>query len=259
MPTDPVEKAKVVELAEGFYVRVAIDNMAWIDLGEDIVVVDALEENHLEGEVFSAISSTMGDRTVRYVLNTHTHYDHTALNKAFQRRFGSEIVNQTTTPIPQAGRWFKGSRRRLLMLGVPGCHTAEDCIVWSPQDKALFVGDIFGWGLIPLTQSLTDKTAQLLLDTYRRLIEYEASVVIPGHGPLCTTAELQRWVQYFEQLRKDVAYACAASKTDQEIVQEITVPADMQTWWRFTLWKHQDSLTKTLQAIRARRLSVPTA
>ncbi len=255
MTTDPAETPKLVTLGEGFHVRQAVDNIAWVDLGDYAIVIDALEQPELEEEVFEAIRSTLGGKSVRYLLNTHTHYDHVALNASFQHRFGTEIINQRTAPVGPEGRWFEGSRRRLLMLPAGGCHTDEDCIVWVPDDRALFVGDIFGWGLIPLTTSLCDESAKLLVDTYARLIEFDASVVIPGHGPLCTTAELKRWVEYFYWLHEGVSRACSAGRSERQITREIPPPEDMKTWWRFLQWKHEDGLGKVLQAVRGGRLA----
>ena len=201
-------------------------------------------------ETLADIRSTLGDRPIRYVLNTHTHYDHVALNPAFQRRCGAEIINQRATPLPAEGRWFDGPRRRVHMLPMPGCHTPEDCIVWVPEDRALFVGDIFGWGLINLSTTLGPETAELLVDTHRRLIDYGAEYVIPGHGPLCTTAELQRWVEYFAWLHEQVCRACGEGKADAQILGDLSPPEDMQAWWRFVQWKHEDSLAKVLRAVR---------
>ena len=215
MPDDPADTPKLINLADGLYVRQAVDNIAWIDLGDCGLVVDALEESKLEDEIFAAIDSSLGDKPIRYLLNTHTHYDHTALNEAFRRRFGAEIVNRRTASIPSQGRWFEGWKRRVLMLSMPDCHSPEDCIIWVPEDRILFVGDIFGWGLISLTRNLDADTAKLLLNSYARMIEFNACVVVPGHGPLCTSGELKRWEEYF---------------------------------------KHEDSLAKVLKAVRCGRL-----
>ncbi|MFB3892743.1 MAG: MBL fold metallo-hydrolase [Phycisphaerae bacterium] len=248
--TDPAEAPKIIEVADGFFVRQEIDNIAWIDLGEYAVAVDALEQARLEKEVFAAIRSSLGGKPVKYVLNTHTHYDHVALNGAFARQFASEIINQDTTPLPAEGRWFEGTRRRVLMLPMPGCHTDEDCIVWVEPDKALFVGDIFGWGLIPLTVNLRAESEKLLMDTYQRLIDFGASTVIPGHGPLCTTAELRRWVTYYRWLVERASALSRAGKSDAQITSELAPPEDMRTWWRFLKWKHDDSVAKVLKSVR---------
>ena len=250
MADDPAETPSIEKVAEGFYVRQAIDNTAWVDMGGFAVVVDALEQPDLEDEVFHAIDETIGQTPVRYLFNTHTHYDHVALNGAFKKRYGTEIVNARTATIPPEGLWYEGERRRALMLPMPGCHTDEDCIVWLPEDRALFVGDIFGWGLIPLTRSLNDQTAQLLLNTHQRLIDLDPAVVIPGHGPMCKVDELKRWVGYFCRLRDEARRACSEGMTDDQIAHLLAPPDDMKTWWRFLQWKHQDSVTKVIEAVR---------
>ena len=249
MSTDAADIPKIITVAEGFCVRQAIDNIAWIDLGSTALVVDALEQPELEAEVFAAIRSTLGDKRVEYLLNTHTHYDHVALNEVFRRR-GARIVNAQTTPLGPEGMWFEGSRRRVRMLPMPGCHTEEDCVVWVEPDRALFVGDIFGWGLIPLIVNLRADSARLLVDTYTRLIDMNPAVVIPGHGPLCTADHLRRWLEYFDWLRQEVARGCDSGSSDAEILSRLAPPDDMKTWWRFLKWKHQDSLAKVLKAVR---------
>jgi len=248
--TDP-DTPKIITVAEGFCVRQEIDNIAWIDLGGCGVVVDALERRELEEEVLAAIRVTLGQTPLRYVLNTHTHGDHTALNAALAREFGAEIVNQRTAPVGPEGRWFEGTRRRLKWLHMPGCHTPEDCVAWVPADKALFVGDIFGWGLVPSSGALGAEAARRLLDTCRRLIDFDPAVVIPGHGPLGTKQTLERYVAYIEWLRERCAAAVRAGKSDDEIRAELAPPDDMAGWWRFLAWKHADSLGKVLQAARA--------
>lgn len=254
MSVEQADIPKLIQVAEGFVVRQAVDNMAWIDLGEYAVVVDALEQPELEAEVLGAIAKTLPGRTVRYVLNTHAHYDHVALNAALVRRHGAEVVDNVSGAIGPNGRRFKGSRREALMLPMPSCHTEEDCIVWVPQERVLFVGDIFGWGLIPLTCELTAETGAMLVDTYNRLIAFDAAVVVPGHGPLCSTAELKRWVEYLHWLVAEVRQACRVGGDDKAVLRRVGPPADMTGWWRLLAWKHSDSLAKVLAAVREGKL-----
>jgi len=250
MKPDPADIPSMEQVADGFFVRQAIDNIGWVDMGGFAVVVDALEQRELEEEVFRAIGETIGDVPVRYVFNTHTHYDHVALNGAFKRRLGSEIINRRTCKIPPEGRWYKGQRRRALLLPMPGCHTKDDCVVWVPEDRALFVGDIFGWGLISLTGHLNEKTERLLLETHQKLIDLGPAVVIPGHGPLCSVNELERWVKYFCWLRDEVARAVDTGLTDKEIKHTLAPPEDMKCWWRLVQWKHEDSVARVIKAVR---------
>jgi len=59
MASDEAETAKIVTVAEGFFVRQAVDNIAWIDMGDFALVVDALEQPELEEEVASARRSSI--------------------------------------------------------------------------------------------------------------------------------------------------------------------------------------------------------
>jgi len=255
MPDDPMAVAKVIEAAPGFFVRQAIDVMAWIDLGGQAVVVDALEEARLENEVFDAIARTLPDSPVRYVLNTHTHYDHVALNEAFVSRCGAQVINQDAAPLGPEGRWFEGPRRRLVMLPFGGCHTREDCLVWSPADRVLCVGDVFGYGLVPLTGALTDESADLLRQAYRAMIAYDPAVVVPGHGPVCGAGELRRWLEYFDWLIEQGRQVVREGLDDEQAAARLAPPEDMRGWWRFVQWKHADSVQKVLSALRRGRLS----
>ena len=247
---DIAETAQIIEPAPGLFVRQAVDNITWADMGDYILVVDALEQPELEQEVMEAIQRTVGDDPVRCLINTHTHYDHVALNDAFRRRYDTEIVNKATSQVPDEGRWFTGPRRRAAMIPMVGCHTDEDCVVWFPDDRVLLVGDIFGWGIIPLVGRLNRDSLRLLEDTYARLIEFDARTVVPGHGPLCTTPDLRRWVDYLHDLIDAVRAACRAGRSDEQILSGTPAPEDMHLWWRFLKWKHADSVQKVLRSVR---------
>jgi len=160
----------VLHVSDGVWVRQAVDNIGWADLGGSAVVVDALEQRRLKGEVFAGLDQTLGETPMRYVLNTHTHGDHTALNRPLAKRYDAQIVNGRTVNPGENGRWFEGERGRALLLPTPGCHTDEDCCVWIEPDRVLFVGDVFGWGLAGPNGALAPGQAGHILRTYERLI-----------------------------------------------------------------------------------------
>ncbi len=244
---DP-ERAQVAELAEGVYARCEIDNMGWIDAGGFTVVVDTLEQPASFSEVRREIVRTAGEQPVRYVLNTHTHPDHVALNEDF-RREGAEIINGRTAPPPAEGLNVEGDKRAVRLIPMGGCHTNYDCIVWLPGEKVMFVGDLFGWGLIPWMGNLTEDRRTLLLDTYSRLLEYAPETVVPGHGPLCSGDELRRWRDYFLWLIETVKRKLMEGyRPDQINSSVIPPPEDMRDWWRFVEWKHEDSIRKVAKA-----------
>jgi cyclase len=241
---------KILEPAPGVWVRQEIDNIAWIDLGEDLLVIDALERPELADEVCNAIAETTGGKPVRTVVNTHTHYDHVALNDVFVQRFGAEILNAKTRVLPADGIAVGTAERPVLVQPMPDCHTHEDCIVHLPKDGVLFVGDIFGWGLVPWDRPLTQAKADHIAKTYRYLVSLGAGTVVPGHGPLCSTAHLERWLRYFTELIETVRAARTEGASRREIRDDtVPPPEDMADWWRFLQWKHEDSVKKVSQAV----------
>ena len=247
---DPADDPQVIEIAPGVWVRVEVDSIAWIDMGGWAVVIDAHEDPAVEGELFGAMAATLGETPITTVINTHTHYDHIYFNETFRQRFGAEIVNQETTPIPPEGRWIEGHGRRLLIVPMVGCHTPEDVVIWLPDCKVLFVGDIFGWGLINLIGRLNAETVPDILTAYDRVIAMGAETVVVGHGPVCTNAELTRWVEYFRWLHAEVLAAIDAGQNDEAITHAIAPPDDMHDWWRFVEWKHEHSVDRMITSIR---------
>ena len=260
-PRTPPELPGTPALTEpcpGVFIRVAVDVMGWIDMGSWTLVVDTLEQPELAPEIFRAMADSAGPgKPPQIVLNTHLHADHTALNHAFQKQFNSAIINARTAPLPPAGQTFTGDHgRRVQFIPMPGCHTDDDFIVWLPDDRVLFAGDIFNWGLIPGDRPMTTEKFNLLKTTYRRLIALAAETVVAGHGPLATSAELRRQLAYYEWLPDAIrdAFACGHDETAIVDGDIIPPPADMCHWWRFTMWKHRDSLKKVCRAIRLGRL-----
>ncbi len=255
MGGNTADEAKLISLGTGFAVRQEVDNIAWMVVDDGVLVVDALEQPSLGPEVLRLMAETAGELPVRWVLNTHTHYDHIALNSMFRERFGAEIVNSRERNIPPDGLVFGRGARTVRMLHVPGCHTAEDCIVWVPEDSVLFVGDIFGWGLIPWDAPLDRSKLDGIIQTYEELISFGAETVVPGHGPLCTTADLRRWIEYVNQVVDAARAASGSGKTRREIRSGgIAPPEDMQHWWRFLQWKHEDTVGKITQAVARGKL-----
>ena len=243
--------AKLIQISAGLYVRQEIDNMGWADMGANgIFVVDALEHAELEDEVMSSIANTIPDKHVSIVFNTHTHYDHVALNAAFKKKHGAEIINRKTRDIPEDGLEFEGGDRSCCFMPVPGGHTADDCVVWFPDDSVLFVGDLFGWGLITSMNSATSEVMTGLEAIYNRLIDFGAENVVPGHGPLCSTAELERCRDYHDWLTGEVYSGVENGVPARDLAGAIPVPEDMRNWWRLEEWKHEQNIRKLIKGAR---------
>lgn len=82
-------------------------------------------------------------------------------------------------------------------------HTAGDSVVWLPEHKVLFTGDLVMNQVTPfcLMGSITGSLTAL-----ERLRAYHATTIVPGHGPLAGPEVLdqtQGYLRLVQQLAKD--------------------------------------------------------
>ena len=225
---------KVLEVQPNIFVRNAIDNLTWVNLGDQIVVIDALEEVELADEVLKAIRATSA-LPITYMINTHRHSDHMALNPFFES-LGAEIIS--FHDLKGKTKTIKGSNNLSLdLIPLPKTHSNKDILVHIPEVNVLCCGDVFGWGLVPWEGRMRQEIYQNICQVYEQMISMQPETVIPGHGPLCTTNELKRWLTYFKDLVE-------IQQTNPNKLKTTVPPDDMKTWWRFVEWKHQFSLDK---------------
>jgi glyoxylase-like metal-dependent hydrolase (beta-lactamase superfamily II) len=241
------EEGEVSQVADGVFVRHAVDNCTWAVLDDSVLIVDALEESHLAGEVLEHIRKTTG-KPVRYLAITHWHGDHTACNRAFAEAGATVVAHESTAPEKRSTGdgnaditfgtllTIRGGRRSVELHHMGGTHTPGDIALFLPWAKVLCVGDLFGWGLIPLHQ-ITKESAATLMRIMQRLVDFGAAVIVPGHGPTATTAHVERFMEYFQYLLEELPARARAGKSAKQIQAEMPRPDDMLDWWRFD-WKH---------------------
>ena len=242
---------EVRELAPGVWVREAVDNCAWADLGDGVVVIDALEEPEMDAVIRAAIAETAA-KPLKWVVNTHWHKDHIACNPAWAALGATVIAHESCAPatpgrdgnpdITFAHRYtLHGAERSVELEWLGGTHTPADTIVYFPWARVLHIADLFGWGLFPL-QRVTPVTTARMVEVVERILTYDATVVICGHGPTLTLDHLRRWLVYFKDLTEKAEEWRAQGKDGAELKTLVPPPSDMQDWWRFVDWKHAKNL-----------------
>jgi len=106
-----------------------------------------------------------------------------------QRLQGTELV------LPQ--RWLQGTDETLSLGGVAvevkyrgGGHSPGDVIVWLPQQRVAFAGDVvYVQRMLGMNPASRTKP---WLASFAALESLQPAVVVPGHGPLTTLEQAQR-------------------------------------------------------------------
>lgn len=215
-----------------------ISNAAFVVTADGVVVVDALGSPALAHELLATIAR-ITPQPVRQVVVTHFHADHIYGLQVFKdagavitaQRDGQIYLHSDAaqlrlqasrtelapwidaqTRLVPADRWiseptpFTLGGVEFLLLPAGPAHTAEDLVVFLPQQRVLIAGDLVFRGRIPFVGQADSGRWIEALD---RLIGFRADLIVPGHGPASANAQadLQLTRDYLQHLRLTMGQA----------------------------------------------------
>ena len=196
----------------------------------------------LTGRILAAIREIDPD-PIRFVINTHWHGDHTGGNENVartgavivaqdnvRRRMSMEQVVRGTAvpPSPAAalpvvtfteGVTFHLNGDDIRVTHVAHAHTDGDALVYWTRANVLHMGDTFWSGLLPfidLDSGGSIDGAIAAADT-GLAIANDATVIVPGHGPVGRRPDLLAYRDMLRSLRDQVARAMRAGRTLDQI------------------------------------------
>ena len=202
------------EVTPGVYAYIQLDgswglnNTGFITGREAVSVVDTCFTEARTRAFLRAIGGVT-DLPIRTLVNTHHHGDHTHGNYLLPGAaiVGHELCRQTVIdtgihtlrPLFPNVVWgdlelappFITFRDRLdlfvdglkLELHYMGpAHTTNDVVVWIPERRTLFTGDLVFNGGTPFVAMGSIAGSLTALE---RLRGFDAEIIVPGHGPVC--------------------------------------------------------------------------
>ena len=240
-----------------------LGNAGFVVGPDAVLVVDTFATEAGAQELSDAIRRTT-DKPVRWVVNTHYHYDHLGGDAVFTRQGAVVIAHDNVrawvrtenlkwrkeltaadrdmvahlilpdvTHRDRATSWLGGSRRAEV-IAKPG-HTGGDSIVWIPDAGVLFAGDLFWKGTIP---NMIDASTEPWIATLDGFLDaYPAATFVPGHGEVGKALDVRYFRDYLVSLRSGVSQAVADGKTGPALL-DYFLPLQKQ---KFGGWKWFDS------------------
>ena len=166
-----------------------------IDPGGNVrEIVDILNRAHLD---------------LKYIINTHGHWDHTGGNSELKKKAGGLILihpsEQCRGFSPDAhlneGDVVTFGPHTLKVLETPG-HSPGGLSLYSPEINAVFVGDLLFAGSIGRTD-LAGGSFEVLVKSVRDKILPlgDQTRVLPGHGPMTTVGQEKRFNPFLKGVR----------------------------------------------------------
>ncbi len=249
---DTLAAPRVEELSDGIFAYIqpdgswCINNTGFLVGSDAVVSVDAASTERRTRAYLEAIASVT-DAPVRTLVNTHSHLDHTNGNCLFGP--GVTIVGHEAcradilaAPVVSSGRgpfpgvewgaiekapptltftdavtlWVDDLRCELRYVGTPA-HTTNDVLVWLPERRVLFAGDLIFNGGTPFNVAGSISGAKQVLGDIRAL---EPAVIVPGHGDVCDTSVIDSILAYLEFVTETAVQGQAAGLTPLEAALE---------------------------------------
>ena len=222
---------------------------------EGVILVDAKFEQDYDGIVAQVKKVT--NKTVKYVINTHHHSDHSGGNTRFievaeiishknarANIEGKKQGNAAPTMRParitftdETSVFLGGKEVRARYFGRG--HTNGDVFVYFPAQRVLHTGDMMA-GLTPLIVypgggSIVEWSKTV--DAAMAALEFDK--VIPGHGTVTNRAGLQTYRDNVVKLRTGIANLIRQGKSQEEVraflatqyPSSYTNPGSMNNQW----------------------------
>ncbi|MBR9879967.1 MAG: MBL fold metallo-hydrolase [Gammaproteobacteria bacterium] len=214
------KQVSFVKLAEGLYAYTAEgDPNTGVVIGDDSVMVIDTQATPIMAEDVIRRIREVTDKPIKHVVMTHYH----AVRVLGASAYNAEHIyaSQNTYELIQergqqdyeseVGRFprlFKGvdsvpgltwptivfdrkltlymGKREVQLLHVGRGHTKGDTIVWLPEEKVMFAGDLVEYGATPYTGDAYHEHWPTTLDA---LLEFAPEKLVPGRGEALATPE----------------------------------------------------------------------
>ena len=212
-------------------------------ISDDVVYVIDSQFADMSPAILQTIAS-FTTKPIRFLINTHWHGDHVGGNSNFAA-IGSSIIAHQNVYKRLLNRHFdslgkpKGAlqknilpkitfthqlelqadiNRPILIFHVENAHTDGDSILYSSADNVLHMGDVFFNGRYPYIDISSGGSIDGMIQGINRALVLcdDATVIIPGHGPIGTPSDLKEHRDMLVKIRKRIFNAIQEGKTLSE-------------------------------------------
>ena len=218
-----------------------------VSIGENGVLLVDDQMPEAKNVILRAIRK-LGGRSVDYVINTHWHFDHAEGNNVFGPS-GAQIIAQENSrymmlnpqpinlsfivypqqPYPleavpeityknSMNLHLNGDRIELYHFG--HAHTTGDSAVYLRNSNVLHMGDVFNMTGPPFIDADNGGSIDGIIQFCEEVLKVvnDETIVVPGHGPISTTQDLQTYIDMLIVVRDRIRSQIDEGKSLEEIL-----------------------------------------
>jgi glyoxylase-like metal-dependent hydrolase (beta-lactamase superfamily II) len=225
-------------------------NTCFVQTKEGFVVIDSGPTFSYAAQAYEQMQK-IATLPVKYVINTHIHDDHwlgnsfykskgalligprtyeqnvfTGMETRMQRNLGKVLYGQTKIVkldrVVDTNLTLKVGKTKFELKQLEDiAHTKGDLVIWEPQKKVLFVGDLVFNGRVT---SLRDGSLLGSLDALKKIESYGAEVIVSGHGFQTDKHATKEFKSYLLAIKEQVLDAIDKDIGMDEVAKYVTMP-----------------------------------
>jgi len=236
---------ETTKVADGVYMLTGSGGNIGVSVGDDGVVVIDDQFAPLTPKITAAIRA-LTDKPLRFVLNTHWHFDHTGGNEnlgnagavivaqenVYKRMSTEQFIEFFKMKLPASPKGalpvitftesitFRLNGDELNGYHVKHAHTDGDMIVRFRKANVVHMGDTyfsFMYPFIDLGSGGSVKGVLAAADGVLATID-DNTKIIPGHGPLSTKKDLRAYRDMLAKVSANIGRMIKAKKSLEQVV-----------------------------------------
>ena len=245
-------------LSRGVFMLTGSGGNIGVAIGDDAVFVIDDQYAPLTPRILAAIAA-LTPRPVRFVVNTHWHFDHTGGNENIGKAGALLVAHENVRKRMSTDQFIEAFNRKepaspagalpvvtftdgvtfhingdsVVVTHTPPAHTDGDSFVMFTKANVLHTGDLFVSAGLPFVDLSSGGSIHGVIGAAARMLAVAntATKIIPGHGPVADRARLQAFHDMLVVLRDSMRVRVSARKTlEQVLADSITRP--YATEWR---------------------------
>jgi len=272
-----IPDGEIIELDNGIYARLheGLTNSGIIVGDTSVLVIDSLRMPSFARSLIEDVRKVT-DKPVKYVIDTHSHWDHSWGNQEFPEAaiIGHENCYTEMVDVEWNDEWktkilssgdpwsdeanvvtitppdvtfqdnmklhFGG--RELVLRYFGKAHTSGDTFIHLPKERIVFTGDVAQDGGVPY---LGDSYPDEWPDTDDRMVELPVDRFVSGHGPVGDMTALKTARDFIHSLVGDMKKAIADGQSSD--VASGNVFNGLQE--RYGSWRSFERLPESLPVV----------
>lgn len=237
-------KIRPVQVAENIYFLKGSGGNIGVFIGKEGTLMIDDQFAPLSNKINGAVK-TLSPNDIRFLINTHLHGDHSGGNENFKRmgvtivahdlvreRMSKELVNKSNnniTPPRDPDAWpmitfseqlnLYLNQEDIALIHINPAHTDGDVVVHFKKANVYHMGDMFvtyGYPYIDYSNGGSINGFISSLDKILSMMD-DNTKIIPGHGELCTKADMQKFRDRLAEIRDEVATALKKGRKLEDV------------------------------------------